>query len=227
MGNANDSIDKVRKSADITTGAIDALKVGMKNAGDTTDLTNIALTDTNTKMTTVSKTINEKTKPSFTDLLSNVRELAKANLNDWKTGMVNAFGAVKNAIDAAKSSTGVLKQDLDGMSHVNVFTSYGNGEIKVHYYAEGGFPSTGEMFIAREAGPELVGTINGRSAVASNGEITGIRDSIVASSSVEASLLREQNNILRELLNKDSSINVSTILNAQNRANRRAGVSLA
>ena len=38
--------------------------------------------------------------------------------------------------------------------------------------AEGGFVDTGQMFIAREAGPELVGTMGGRTAVANNDQIT-------------------------------------------------------
>lgn len=38
-------------------------------------------------------------------------------------------------------------------------------------YASGGFPNMGQMFIAREAGPELVGTIGGRTAVANNDQI--------------------------------------------------------
>lgn len=38
-------------------------------------------------------------------------------------------------------------------------------------YASGGFPRTGEMFIAREAGPELVGQIGNRTAVANNDQI--------------------------------------------------------
>lgn len=37
--------------------------------------------------------------------------------------------------------------------------------------ATGGFPSMGQMFIAREAGPELVGTIGSRSAVVNNDQI--------------------------------------------------------
>lgn len=37
--------------------------------------------------------------------------------------------------------------------------------------AEGGFVDTGELFVAREAGPELVGRINGRTAVANNDQI--------------------------------------------------------
>ena len=47
---------------------------------------------------------------------------------------------------------------------------------KLKGYATGGFPSTGELFISREAGPELVGTIGGRTAVANNDQIVeGIR----------------------------------------------------
>jgi len=38
-------------------------------------------------------------------------------------------------------------------------------------FATGGFPAQGQMFIAREAGPELVGTLNGRTAVANNDQI--------------------------------------------------------
>lgn len=37
--------------------------------------------------------------------------------------------------------------------------------------ADGGFVDTGQMFIAREAGPELVGTIGSRTAVANNDQI--------------------------------------------------------
>jgi phage-related protein len=37
--------------------------------------------------------------------------------------------------------------------------------------ADGGFPDVGQMFIAREKGPELVGTIGGQNAVANNSQI--------------------------------------------------------
>ena len=42
---------------------------------------------------------------------------------------------------------------------------------QISFYAKGGFPDTGEMFIAREAGPEMVGSIGGRTAVANNEQI--------------------------------------------------------
>ena len=42
---------------------------------------------------------------------------------------------------------------------------------QIPMFADGGFPSMGQMFIAREAGPELVGTIGSRTAVANNDQI--------------------------------------------------------
>ena len=52
-------------------------------------------------------------------------------------------------------------------------------------YAKGGFPDFGQMFIAREAGPELVGTIGNRNAVVNNDQIvesvsTGVYQAVVA-----------------------------------------------
>ena len=46
-------------------------------------------------------------------------------------------------------------------------------------YASGGFPEEGQLFIAREAGAEMVGTIGGRTAVANNDQIVeGIRQGV-------------------------------------------------
>lgn len=43
--------------------------------------------------------------------------------------------------------------------------------FEIPWFAEGGFPETGQLFVAREAGPELVGRINGKTAVANNDQI--------------------------------------------------------
>ena len=47
----------------------------------------------------------------------------------------------------------------------------GTASIKFRAYAAGGFPTDGEMFIAREAGPEMVGSIGNRTAVVNNDQI--------------------------------------------------------
>ena len=44
-------------------------------------------------------------------------------------------------------------------------------KIKVPAFASGGFPQQGQYFLARENGPELVGTIGGKTAVANNNQI--------------------------------------------------------
>lgn len=52
-------------------------------------------------------------------------------------------------------------------------------------YAQGGFPTTGEMFIARESGPEMVGKIGNRTTVANNQQIvegisSGVYNAVVS-----------------------------------------------
>lgn len=50
---------------------------------------------------------------------------------------------------------------------------------RFYTYAKGGFPDLGEMFIAREAGPEMVGRIGSKSAVANNDQIVeGISEGV-------------------------------------------------
>ena len=59
-------------------------------------------------------------------------------------------------------------------------------------YAEGGFPETGEIFVANEAGPELVGNIGHKTAVANQQQITdGIAD---ATYNAMSRALQENNN---------------------------------
>lgn len=46
-----------------------------------------------------------------------------------------------------------------------------SSHISLPRFEDGGFPADGQMFIAREAGPELVGSIGNRTAVANNDQI--------------------------------------------------------
>lgn len=47
----------------------------------------------------------------------------------------------------------------------------GDFGFDIGFFARGGFPDSGQMFVAREAGPELVGRIGRRTAVANNNQI--------------------------------------------------------
>lgn len=46
-----------------------------------------------------------------------------------------------------------------------------SGWLPITRYATGGLPKSAEMFMAREAGPELVGRIGSRTAVVNNDQI--------------------------------------------------------
>lgn len=53
-------------------------------------------------------------------------------------------------------------------------TSSGGTYVKTKGYATGGFPDQGELFIAREAGAEMVGAIGRKTAVANNDQIVDL-----------------------------------------------------
>lgn len=97
---------------------------------------------------------------------------------------------------------------VTGDMKLKMTSERGNSMYFVEPYATGGFP-TGDIFVANEAGPELVGTINGKTAVSSNQEITGIADAVYNTGEEEATLLREQNQLLRQLLAKNTNISLA------------------
>ena len=62
----------------------------------------------------------------------------------------------------------------------------------IQNYATGGIPKSGEMFIAREAGPELVGTLGGATAVMNNDQIVssvsaGVYKAVLAAMATQSS----------------------------------------
>lgn len=97
-------------------------------------------------------------------------------------------------------------------AYFNGFNSVNGGNISINInafrsaslFAEGGFPHTGDTFIARESGPELVGRIGRRTAVANNDQIVdGITSGVAQGQSEQNGLLRQQNEYLAELASKD------------------------
>ena len=97
----------------------------------------------------------------------------------------------------------------------------------VSAYATGGFPTMGELFVAREAGPELVGSVNGRTAVVNNEQIVDSVAQGVAEANMEQNqLLKEQNEILRAILASSGEggvISIESVVDALSRKNRRDG----
>ena len=62
-----------------------------------------------------------------------------------------------------------IKTSINGKKF-NVTTD-ASGNVRLNAYAKGGFVDKGELFVAREAGAEMVGSINGKTAVANNDQI--------------------------------------------------------
>lgn len=99
-------------------------------------------------------------------------------------------------------------------------------------FAAGGFPKQYSMFMAGENGvPEILGTVGGKTAVAGGQEITGIRDAVYTTSQQEIALLKQQNQLLSEILKKPTLSN-NDVFNAartvyKGEAKRRYGDSSA
>lgn len=139
----------------------------------------------------------------------------------WWKDMIGTWG------DSDKSAgTKVLesiKHTLWDLSPIGALVNLGK---KIFGFADGGFPDAGQLFIAREAGAEMVGSLGGHTAVANNDQIVeGIREGVEAAMERQNQLLRRQNELLQALLEKEGSaeINVSSFYQAVNRTNQRNG----
>lgn len=104
--------------------------------------------------------------------------------NEWKEKVINAGKTLKIGISFATNALKNLWSSVTGFfggKTVNVSTKatkkadggvfFGGSWKPIKKYAVGGLPNMGQMFVAREAGPELVGTLGGHTAVMNNDQI--------------------------------------------------------
>lgn len=146
-----------------------------------------------------------KLKETIPIIIDNIKTRARDKFNEIKNEISNAFEGAKNSIknkmneaiswigdhfrlpelkiprlpkiglnvsfydDGSFMSKAAQVLGLAGKPRFDFFT----------YYAKGGFPTAGQLFIAREAGAELVGQIGNRTAVANNDQIiAGIQQGV-------------------------------------------------
>ena len=84
--------------------------------------------------------------------------------------LVAPVDAIKTLIGWIQSLVGWLNQiDFSGIGAASALVGSGLGGFSL--FASGGFPDEGQLFIARESGAEMVGTIGNRTAVANNEDI--------------------------------------------------------
>ena len=127
-----------------------------------------------------------------------VKKMANGILNivNWAIDGINKIGDIK-----------FPGLSIAGVEIIPAFNHKLWNIPKIPLMAEGGFPEQGQMFIAREAGAEMVGNIGRRTAVVNNDQIVASISGGVASANEEQNeLLREQNSLLRAILEKDSGV---------------------
>ena len=165
-------------------------------------------------------------------LIEGGASLAQSRDPDWNsifTPIKNAWAAISNwwntsvqpIIDNWKNK---INNIFSGAKSVSVSGGGGSGRSgsfgKVSLKANGGFVSSGELFAARESGPELVGTIGGRTAVANNDQIV---------EAVSAGVARAVASVMGNIADRPQKIYLDgkEITSSQNRRNRMYGIATA
>ena len=132
-------------------------------------------------------------------------------------GFSNVATTVKNFSNSIWTSSGSsgTKSNNTGLdwSLKNGLTYNGQNVVdlalKTLGFAEGGFPVSGDLFIANERSAEMIGSLNGRTAVVNNDQIIeGISRGVSEAQSEQNALLRQQNELLRGILEKEASVKI-------------------
>lgn len=130
--------------------------------------------------------------------LSNIKATPKIELDNGP-----ALEAVRDVEEEIRS----LGSTLPSSYKVSLRGQHGS----IAKYASGGFPTSGEIFMARENGmTEYVGSMGNRAAVANNDQIvSGIASGVAAANSEQNRLLSEQNALLRAILEKETDVRIT------------------
>lgn len=143
--------------------------------------------------------MSDTTIPHF----NSASEQAKINLEAMTQAQTDSTQQLQGSFDPALiNSQAVMKNFEETVSGINsilaglgfkktLSVTWNSGEAHIFgqtlswnlpnitWMASGGFPDEGQLFMAREAGPEMVGTIGGHTAVANNDQIVeGIRQGV-------------------------------------------------
>lgn len=102
----------------------------------------------------------------WTGLWSNVSVSFAGYWSNILGNMTIGLNSIVRAVNTIISAMNALMQVIGFTGGISMIPS-----VSVKAYANGGFPDQGQLFIAREAGAEMVGSIGRRTAVANNDQI--------------------------------------------------------
>lgn len=147
--------------------------------------------------------------------LENLRNLVQGawkSAKDWLGGHLD-LGKMRLGLSYPSIKIGVDYKNIAGIS-----IPYPHVSWKWKHFASGGFLDQFKSFTMATLGengvPEILGQVGGRPAVAGGQEITGIRDSVEATGYEQIALLRRQNQLLTQILNKEFGISKDEIFSA-------------
>ena len=135
-----------------------------------------SLGNVGSKMMSVGKSMLNGLKSGIQTSLPSLTQVVKILPKQISTALGNLYNVGRNAISGLANgfravhiptphfSVGSSKYTIAGKS-------FSVPKISLKWYAAGGFPANGEMFVAREAGPEMVGRMGRKNAVANNTQI--------------------------------------------------------
>ena len=141
-------------------------------------------------------------------------------LSSMVSGIASWAGGVWDSI------TGVFSS---GSGTSSGYSSGATSGRSIQQYASGGFPEYGQLFIANEDAPELVGNIGRQTAVANTQQIVqGIAAGVAEANMQQNALLREQNELLREILAKEGAtyLDGKVLLRSVEKASKNTGVNI-
>ena len=110
-------------------------------------------------------------------LLSNLVQTIGSKIS---SAVQSASQTISNMVSNARNTLSNITSSISSTvsSAINSAKNVVN-TVKAKFFATGGYPDQGQLFVARENGPEMVGQIGGRTAVANNDDIRdGIAEAV-------------------------------------------------
>ena len=159
------------------------------NANTMRDKTQSAFSTTTTNATDMSTKLQTKTKDASDAMKTNCENMVSAyktaskDMSTTTDDVSKQFTKEKWTFDGiAEGLKESFRKAVEGIKSIwNGFADRFNSEngsggrgydsYSIPTFATGGFPTSGQLFIAREAGAEMVGSLNGKTAVANNSQI--------------------------------------------------------
>lgn len=133
------------------------------------------------------KTVVDNFKTAINNAISAIKDFFTQSNKEFKITLpTNGFSKFFDTISGVVSKLKEMFTYDNKKLNVDTGTNGNPNDTKPKAYATGGFPTIGQLFVAREAGPEMVGTIGNKPAVANNDQITSAISSAVYNAVVSA-----------------------------------------